>query len=232
VQRRGFHTTNWSLILAAAAPGNQENDALADLCAQYWPPVQAFIRREGHGAADADDLTQGFFARLLEKGYVAQADRARGRFRSFLLAAVKHFLANERERAAAQKRGGTLEHVPVDHEDAEGALTPEQAFHRRWALHVIDRVLERVKEEGPAGQLERLLPFVTGEADRGDYADVAAATGTSEGALRVAVHRLRGRFRHHLREIVAATVADAHQVDDEIRFLIDAVAGGRSRFEP
>ncbi len=222
-----FETTSWSLILAASGSEN-DSSALADLCSRYWAPVNAFIRRQGYTADEADDLTQSFFARLLEKNYIGQAERSRGRFRNFLLTAVKHFLANERDRRVAQKRGGDREHVSIDSQDPAGALTPEEIFDKRWALSVIDQTLDQVKAEakleGRGEQVERLLPFLAGEAPRRAYADLAAETGMSEGALRVAVHRLRQRFGEQLRRTIAATVVEPREVDEEIRFLIRAVS--------
>jgi RNA polymerase sigma-70 factor (ECF subfamily) len=182
----------------------------------------------------AEDLTQSFFTRLLEKNYVAQAERTRGRFRTFLLAAVKHFLANEYDRQTTQKRGGRSELISIESGahagriDAAGPLTPEQLFDKRWALSVVRQVLQRVKNEaiaeGRAEQLDLLLPIISGEAPRGAYAEIAAETGMSEGSLRVAVHRYRLRFREHLRRAVAVTVDEAGDVDEEIRFLISAVS--------
>jgi RNA polymerase sigma factor (sigma-70 family) len=208
-----FQTTNWSLVFAADA----SPDALNDLCARYWTPVFAYVRRCGHDRADAEDLTQAFFSRVLEHRDFAQADPRRGKFRSFLLASVKHFLSNERDRAQAKKRGGHFVHVEVDVETSDDALTPDQAFDKQWALTVVERALRALRD---GGEPEELMPFLTGDAS---YAELAAKRGTSEGALRVAVHRLRRRFRDRLRDIVAETV-DADDVDDEIRFLIAAVS--------
>jgi RNA polymerase sigma-70 factor (ECF subfamily) len=192
-------------------------DALNDLCARYWSPVYAYVRRCGVDRADAEDLTQAFFSRLVEHRDVAQADPERGKFRSFLLASLKHFMANERDRAQAKKRGGDVVHVELDLGTADQSLTPDQLFDRQWALAVVERALRALRE---AGEPEYLMPFLTGDES---YGPVAAERKTSEGALRVAVHRLRRRFRDHLRRIVAETV-EPEDVDDEIRFLIAALA--------
>jgi RNA polymerase sigma-70 factor (ECF subfamily) len=209
-----FQTTNWSLVFAA----DGSPDALNDLCARYWHPTFAYVRRCGFDRADAEDLTQAFFGRLLEHRDFAQADPRRGKFRSFLLGALKHFLSNQRDRARAQKRGGGMEHVPIDVAVVEDALTPDQVFDRQWALAVIDGAMRALRE---AGEAEYLMPFLTGEQS---YAAVAAERNVSEGALRVAVHRLRRRFRDQLRRVVAETVDDGSDVDGEIRFLIEAVS--------
>jgi RNA polymerase sigma-70 factor (ECF subfamily) len=208
-----FQTTNWSLVFAAGG----SPDALNDLCARYWTPVFAFVRRSGHDRADAEDLTQAFFSRMLEHRDFAQADPRRGKFRSFLLGSLKHFLSNERDRAQAKKRGGDVVHVEIDVDTSDDALTPEQLFDKQWALTVVERALRALRD---AGAPEDLMPFLTGDAS---YETLAAKRGTSEGALRVAVHRLRKRFRDQLREIVAETV-EPDDVDDEIRFLIAAVS--------
>jgi RNA polymerase sigma-70 factor (ECF subfamily) len=208
-----FQTTNWSLVFAAGG----SPDALNDLCARYWTPVFAYVRRCGHDRADAEDLTQAFFSRMLEHRDLAQADPRRGKFRSFLLASLKHFLSNERDRAQAKKRGGDMVHVEIDVDTSDDALTPDQAFDKQWALTVVDRALRALRE---GGEPEHLMPFLSGDAS---YAELAAQRRTSEGALRVAVHRLRRRFRDQLRDVVAETV-DADDVDDEIRFLIAAVS--------
>ena len=214
-----FHTTQWTLVLSAAAD-DPSHPALGALCGIYWMPVYAFIRRQGHDAAEAEDLTQSFFARLVEKSYVAQADRARGRFRSFLLAAVKHFLANERDRALAQKRGGGIEHVAIDATfDVEERLTPDQVFEKRTALALIDAAMRRLREEyalrGQTAQFDALAPMLTGDA---------AKSGAMDSATRVALHRMRARFRMVVRELVSSVVDSPEQVDDEIRHLLEVVA--------
>jgi len=227
-----FATTHWSLVLAASGqPSPQARNALADLCRAYWYPLYAFIRRSGHGAGAAEDLTQEFFARLLEKGWLGQADRAKGRFRSFLLTACKHFLANERHRAQAQKRGGDVTHVPIDFHGADAryarepaeAMTPERLFERRWALALLDHVLSELRAEYTAAGKEQLFETLKdrlgGASDARPYEAVAAELGMTEGAVKVAVHRLRQRYRDRLRDAIARTLDDPAAVDDEIRHL-------------
>jgi RNA polymerase sigma-70 factor (ECF subfamily) len=227
-----FATTHWSLVLAARGqPSPEARAALADLCRVYWYPLYAFIRRGGHGATAAEDLTQEFFARLLEKGWLGQADRTKGRFRSFLLAACKHFLANERARERALKRGGGRTHLPINFHDADAryarepadALTPERLFERRWALALLDQVLAELRAEYAAASKEKLFDLLKarlgGAADAALYESVAAALGMTAGAVKVAAHRLRQRYRDRLREAIARTLDDPDAVDDEIRHL-------------
>jgi RNA polymerase sigma factor (sigma-70 family) len=237
VPRRGarFETTQWSIVLAAGrGGGGGSRDALAALCESYSYPVYAYVRRCGHGADEAEDLTQAFFAALIEKRFLSAADPERGRFRSFLLAAVAHFLANERDREAALKRGGGRVVVSLDAGDAEWRYgrepsheeTPERVFERRWALTLLDRTLARLRAEseraGHGARFERLKGFLTGEGG-GGYAEAAAGLGLSEGAAKVAVHRLRRRYRELLRDEIARTLADPAAVDDELRELFAAL---------
>jgi RNA polymerase sigma-70 factor (ECF subfamily) len=232
-----FQTTHWSLVLAArdrAAP--QARAALADLCAAYWYPLYAFVRRKGHDPERAADLTQEFFARLLEKDYLRSVDPAKGRFRSFLLAACSHFLANQRDRAAARKRGGGRPPVSIDVRDAEGRyraepahdLTAERLFERRWALTLLDGVLEQLGGEfqraGKGALYDRLKLVLVGAQEAVSYAQVGRELGMTEAAVKKAAQRLRGRYRELLRERIAATVGDPGQVEDEIRELF-AVLG-------
>ena len=235
-----FPTTCWSLVVLAARrePTAECADALASLCASYWYALYAFARHLGYQVEDAKDVTQGFFACLLEKNYLREFNRERGRFRTFLLAAFRHYLANERHRAQAHKRGGRREVLSLDFEDAEGRYrlepadiqTPERIFERRWALTVLDRALARVGEEyaatGKRDYFDRLRCFLTGEPRPFLYGQMAAELQTSEGAMRVAVHRLRRRFRQALQTEVAETVADPAETADEIQYLI-AVVGRR-----
>lgn len=236
--RRGgrFATTRWSVVLAARDRGEpQAQEALAALCAAYWYPLYAFIRRRGNDPERARDLTQEFFARLLEKDVLAGVDRGKGRFRSFLLAACTHFLANERDRRDAQKRGGGRAPVSIDALEAEARyrreprdeLTPERLFERRWALTLLGQVLERLDGEmaraGKADLFARLKPALLGERGAAPYAEVAAELGTTEGAVKVTVHRLRRRYRAILAEEIARTIDDPARVDDEIRDLFAAV---------
>lgn len=233
-QDRGgrFMTTRWSVVLAAGARNSpRSEEALAALCQAYWYPLYVYVRRRGHSADEALDLTQEFFARLLEKHYLRQADVERGRFRSFLLAAFKHFLANERDRASAQKRGDGLPALPLEVETAEGRYrrepadheTPERVFERRWALTMLDRVLAALRNEyhasGRAELFERLEDLLTAGKSEEPYSRLGATLGMSEGAVKVAVHRLRRRFGDLLREEIAQTVPSVDEVDDEIRYL-------------
>lgn len=232
-----FATTQWSLVLAAAGKRGSAagDDALARLCTLYWYPVFAFVRRRGHAAPDAEDLTQGFFARLIEKGDLASADRARGRFRSFLLSACQHYLANEHERAWAQKRGGSRPPLSIDVVDAEQRYkralaheeTPEVLYERQWCLTLLDGVLEYLKDEYAAtgrGRLfDRLKAFLTGDDHPGTYAEAGRELEMTEGAVRVAVHRLRTRYRETLRATVAATVATEGDVEDELEACLRAL---------
>lgn len=234
-----FHTTRWSMVVAAGnrkAPDAQA--ALAALCETYWPAVYAFIRRRGHDADTAQDLTQAFFCRVLEKNTIGEADRGRGKFRSFLLSAVKFFLANEHDRAAAQKRGGDRRKLSLDFGSAESRLslepthddTPERLFDRQWALTVLERAMARLRAEHSAGDklalFERLKGSITGGDDAASHAETAAALEMSEGAVKVAAHRLRKRYRDLLRAEIAETVADSTEIDDEIRDLFAALASG------
>lgn len=231
-----FATTHWSVVLAARdqdAP--QSREALAALCASYWYPLYAYIRRRGHAADPAQDLTQEFFARLLEKDYLQVVDRAKGKFRSFLLAACQHFLCNEYDRLKARKRGGGRALLALDFQAAEGlygqepahALTPEKLFERRWALTLLDQVLGRLRDEmsraGKGKQFEALKSFLMGENKAMPYRRVAEALELSEGAVKVAVHRLRKRYRELLREEIERTLDKSDQVEDEIRDLFAAL---------
>lgn len=231
-----FHTTSWTLIEAAAThPAADSRQALATLCQAYWRPVYAFIRRNGYDSDHALDLSQEFFARLIEKNYLTGADRTRGRFRSFLLASVKHFLANERERANALKRGGGQTVISIDVLEAESwyaaaieTETPETLFERRWALSVLEHATAKIRSEfsaaDRAGEFDRLFPFLSHEPDGTGYESAAARFGTSAGALRMAVHRLRKKFRRLLHAEIAATVSDPNEVDDEVRSLLQILS--------
>ena len=233
-----FSPTHWSVVLAAAgrADSTHARDALEKLCRNYWLPIYVFVRRQGHGPHDAQDLTQEFFARLLEKNFLAGVQREKGRFRSFMLASVKHFLANEWDKANAQKRGGGKVPISIDSELGENSfslepadtLTAEKIYERRWALALLEQVLRRLREEytrdGKEKQFEQLKPTLTEASGSVPYAQIALRLGTSEGAVKVAVHRLRQRYRELLRAEIADTVADAGEIDDEIRNLFAALA--------
>jgi RNA polymerase sigma-70 factor (ECF subfamily) len=232
-----FATTRWSLVLAAGRPNSQQSSAaLATLCETYWYPLYAYIRRRGHDADDAQDLTQAFFARLLEKNDLATADSERGKFRSFLLSSLKHFLSNEWDRGQAQKRGGGRTPVSIDFVAADGRyhlepsheLTAEKIFERRWALVLLENVLARLHEEsvhaGKAGIFDRLKVYLTGEQPAVSSGQLAAELQMTAGALKVAVHRLRRRYRELLRAEIGQTVADPDEIEQEIRDLFTAIS--------
>jgi RNA polymerase sigma-70 factor (ECF subfamily) len=205
------------------------------LCKIYWPPVYGFIRRNGYHAEQAEDLTQAFFVVMLEKNYLKDADRDRGRFRTFLLTAVKHFLANEWDKAHALKRGGGQIAVPIDVVEAEAwyapaaieQQTPESIFERRWAMSTLGQAMAKLRMEcvrtGRADQFDRLSPFLNGERLSNRYEHLSEEFGVSPGALRVMVHRMRRRFRDLLRAEIAETVSTPGEIDDEIRFLLAAL---------
>lgn len=210
--------------------------ALETLCQVYWYPLFAYVRRTGRQVADAEDLTQAFFARLLEKDWLAEADRERGRFRSFLLGSLKHFLANEWDKAQARKRGGGCHLVSLDAQTADrrlqqepaDAATPETAFDRRWALTLLSTVLDRLGKDYAQGGKTRLFEQLKGtlEGDRSEisYARLAQELALSEGAVRVAAHRLRRRYRELLREEISQTVSSPDEVEDEWRHLLQALS--------
>ena len=230
-----FASTHWSVVLAAGQRQSSESgEALATLCRVYWYPLYAYARRRLPRPDDARDLTQEFFARLLEKEYLQAADPRRGKFRSFLLTAFKHFLAKERDRANAQKRGGGRQPVPLDFQAGESRYllepadhaTPEALYERRWALTLLDEALARLRQEftgaGKAKLFECLKETLTGDGPR-PYAQIAADLDMSEQAVKVAVHRLRRRYQELLRAAIAQTVASADEIDDELRDLFSAV---------
>ena len=233
-----FTPTHWSVIVAAGRnDSTPARVALEKLCRAYWPPIYAYVRRQGHNPHDAQDLTQEFFARLLEKKYLAEVDRAKGRFRSFLLAALKHFLANEWDKSQAQKRGGGQVLIPMDAASAESScgfqpadpVSAEKVFERRWALTLLDQVLRRLRadytSEGKEKLFEQLKPTLTEASRTVGYAEIATRLGMTEGAVKVAVHRLRARYRELLRAEIGETVASTAEVEDEIRNLFAALAG-------
>jgi len=236
-----FATTHWSVVLAA---GQRDSPcsarALAALCELYWFPLYAYVRRQGYSAHEAEDLTQAFFARFLEKEYLQDVDRRRGRFRSFLLAAMKHFLANQRQRARARKRGGGRASISMDFADAErsyqlepfAGLTAERLFQRRWALALLDQVFRRLREEsiqaGKGKQFENLHEFLSGQSGKRSYRQVAERLTMTEGAVKVAVHRLRRRYRELLREEISQTVTCPQEIEDELRDLFAAVAAEKT----
>jgi RNA polymerase sigma-70 factor (ECF subfamily) len=235
-----FPTTRWSRVARAGGPPTPEaRAALAELCDAYWYPIDALIRRKGYQADAAPDLTQDYFARLLEEGTVAAADPVQGRFRSFLLADGSSFLADRRDRDRARRRGGGRRVLSIDARDAEGRFlrepshdrTPERMFERDWTLALIARAFDRAERHyagtGRSELFRRLKPLVSSDPDAGPRAAVAAALGLTEGNLRVALHRLRARFAAGLRAEVAATLRDAgdEAIAEELRALF-AVLGG------
>jgi RNA polymerase sigma-70 factor (ECF subfamily) len=233
-----FATTHWTVVLAAGARHTPQSDgALEELCRTYWFPLYAYVRRRGHARADAEDSVQAFFARFLEKNYLAGLNTERGRFRAFLLAALKHFLANERDRAQAQKRGGGRAPLSLDWETADTQFqvaatnepSPDRAFDREWALALLAKVIGRLQAECAAdGRLklfDRLKMFLTSGKGESTQAEVAKSLNMEEGAVRVAIHRLRKRYRVLLREEISQTLADESQVDSEMRALFGAFGG-------
>ncbi len=230
-----FPTTRWTLVVAAGDPRPKEaRPALVSLCENYWYPLYAYLRRRGYSADQAQDLTQEFFLRVLEGRYLDRADPAKGRFRSFLLTSLKFFVADEGDRDRARKRGGgTLE--PLEFRSGEERYqrepshdeTPERIFERRWAISVLDRVVERLRSEfvqhGHPEHFDQLKMFLLGQSGA-PYAVLAREMNTSEGALKVAIHRLRKRYRELFRQEIADTVADPADVEPELRFLADVLS--------
>jgi RNA polymerase sigma-70 factor (ECF subfamily) len=233
-----FDTTRWSVIAAARGPDpDAARAALATLCEAYWYPLYAFIRRWGADPEAARDLTQGFFVSLLERRDFELVRPERGRFRTFLLASAKHFLLNEAARRRAAKRGGGATPLPLVFDEAEGRYqfepadlaTPETLYERRWALTLIERVLAALRTDwdaaGRAAEFDELKESLLGGAPAGGYAEAARRLGTTEGALKVAVHRLRRKFQTRLRREIGRTVADQADIDDEIQYLVRALHG-------
>jgi len=233
-----FATTRWTVVLASGGRSTPGADvALEELCRTYWYPLYAYVRRHGHSREDAEDLTQSFFARFLQKNYLENLRAEHGRFRAFLIASLKHFLANEWDRARRQKRGGGLPPISLDWQDADSRyqidpadhLSPDKLYDRAWAVTLLERVIRRLRDEnaadGKALLFERLKPFLMlGRSDI-PYAQAAAGLEMTEGAARVAVHRLRRRYRELLREEIGQTLSDPAQVDEEMRALFSAFAG-------
>ncbi len=230
-----FATTHWTVVVAAGQRHTPQSDhALEELCRTYWFPLYAYVRRRGHSKEDAEDLTQTFFVRFLGKNYFAGLSAERGRFRAYLLAALKHFLANEWDKAQRQKRGGGASPLPLDWQTADSqfqiaataAPSPEQAFDREWALALLTRVIERLRAECAAENHDQLFavlkPFLTVGKSAIPYPQAAAALGLSEGAARTTVHRLRRRYREVLRDEIAQTLSDPANVADELQALFSA----------
>lgn len=232
-----FPTTQWSRVARAADPADAgARDALEGLCRDYWYPLYAFARRRGLDPEDACDLVQGFLADLIERGDLSAADRDRGRFRSFLRTACGHYLAHRREHDRALKRGGGRRALSIDRLDAEGrygrepahGLTADRLFERRWALAMLEGALARLESEmtvaGKADLFARLRPMLEGGVAAGSYRAIAADSGMTEGAVKVAAHRLRVRYRELLRDEVGRTVADPGEIDAELAELLAALA--------
>jgi RNA polymerase sigma factor (sigma-70 family) len=234
VSGKQFPTTRWSLIASsrhASAPDC--GPALETLCSTYWYPLYSYARRAGADFETAQDLTQGFFAKLLEKNYLDAFNRERGRFRTFLLAGFRHYAANERDRERTQKRGSGQIPLPLGVQDGERSyrlepshdLTPEKLYERRWAMALLERALTRLRQEaGPSSQFDQLRVFLAGDSCSISYKEMARTLGTSEGAIKTAVHRLRRRFGKLLREEVADTVAAPEDADDELRYLLSVLS--------
>ena len=225
-----FPTTRWTLVVTAADPHRKgAQSALVSLCENYWYPLYAYVRRSGYPADQAQDLTQEFFMRVLEGRYLYHADPEKGRFRSFILTSLKFFVADEEDCQRAYKRGGGAV-VPLEFSSGEERYqrepahdeTPERIFERRWALSVLDRVVEKLRDEfvhhGRPEHFERLKVFLLGQSDA-PYAALAREMNTSEGALKVAIHRLRKRYRDLFRQEITDTVADPAEVESELKYL-------------
>jgi len=231
-----FATTHWSVVMAAGRPKSASyQQALETLCKTYWFPLYAYLRRHGCDSNQAEDYTQAFFAGLLAKGGLRLADPKRGKFRSFLLASLKHFLSNERARARAKKRGGGRKVLSLDIQNAESQyaleprdeLSPEKLFERSWALTVLDRTMARLQAEAISTNKQKLFDhlkvYLTAEKSSVPYRDAAAELDMAESAVRVAVHRLRRRYRELLRDEIAQTVTSDDQIEEEIRDLFAAL---------
>lgn len=233
-----FATTHWTVVLDAAnSQAEGATQALEQLCQTYWYPLYAYVRRCGRPADEARDLTQEFFARLLEKKTLKVADQERGKFRTFLLTALKNFLAKEHEKAGRQKRGGGATHLSLDFQDAEGrylhepshASSPDRLFEREWALALLQRVLVRLRDEftaaGQQARFEALCPHLVEPDQSTAYAETAAQLGLSEGAVKTAMHRLRARYRELYRHEIAALVSGPDEVEAELRELFHTLEG-------
>jgi RNA polymerase sigma-70 factor (ECF subfamily) len=235
--RRQFVTTHWSLVGAAKgdeASQTRAREALEELCRAYWYPLYAFVRSRGYSSVNAQDLTQAFFARIIETGGFASADRERGRFRSYLLGAMKHFLANEWHRAQTQKRGGQVQLLEWDALDPEARYAgaseqsdnPEHLFDREWALETTTGALQALRDEmvkaGKSEQFDALKGSLSGQ-DEWPRDQIAARLNMSEGAVKVAIHRLRQRYRNLLRAAIAETVSNEEDLNDEMRYLVEVL---------
>jgi DNA-directed RNA polymerase specialized sigma24 family protein len=230
-----FATTHWTVVLAAGRRSTPQSDhALEELCRTYWFPLYAYVRRRGYTKEDAEDLVQGFFARFLARNYLEGLSAERGRFRAFLLASLKYFLANEWDKSQRQKRGGGVSPLSLDWQTADtqfqiaatAELSPDKAFDREWALALLERVIGRLREEcvasGKGQQFEQLKLFLTAGKGALSYAEATKSLGLDEGAARAVVHRLRKRYRQLLRDEIAQTLSSPAQVDEEMQALFGA----------
>jgi len=237
--RGAFVTTHWSVVLAAKDRDSPDcAQALETLCRTYWYSLYAFVRGSGYSPHDAEDLTQGFFARLLAKDYLRVVDQEKGRFRTFLKMAIKRFLVHEWDRVRAEKRGGGQAFLSLDTQMAEqrfqaervDSLEPDQVYDRRWAFTLLGEATARLEREyravGKAAELEQLKPYLTSERGGIPYAEIAIALQSSEAAARVAVHRLRKRFRELFRQLIAETVSKSEEVEEELRYVINVLSRG------
>jgi len=238
VGQQSFTTTHWSVVLAAGQSESQAaQQALEKLCRAYWYPLYAYVRRQGHNPPDAQDLTQAFFARFLEKNYLTQVHPAKGKFRSFLLVALKHFLADEWDRLRTAKRGGGEVPISLDEYSPEeryrlepaDEMSAEKIFERRWALTVLEQARTRSREEyvsrGKGELYDGLKVFEGGEQSSSTYAELGLRLGLTESAVKAAAHRLRQRYHELVREEIAQTVSKPSEIDDEIRYLIGVISG-------
>lgn len=231
-----FHTTQWTRVIAAKGETEEARMALSELCDAYYAPVVGFLRKDGHSDDEARDLAHGFFAWLLSRDALASLERERARFRSYLLGALKNYLSHQREKAAAQKRGGQVTHLPI--EDATDTrpgldpadalrLPPDREFDRQWALHLIHEAMAALKAEwaaaGKEGEFLNLRPFLDGNSAHGELTSLAQRTGLNENTLRSQLHRLRHAFRRHLRTLIAPTVSSGQETSSELHTLIDSL---------
>lgn len=232
----GFPATRWTLVHEAVGTGTSSLEALEKLCRAYWYPLYAFARRSGTPAPDAEDVTQGFFEAMLEKGWLSDADRGRGKLRTFLLTAFKRYQANEWRRGRASRRGGgkvalfsEIDGLEERYAEARPGLSAEELFDRQWALALLARVLGDLEEEfaegGKQDDYAVLKDVLMAERGELNYSEIAAELGTTDGAARVAAHRLRKRFRQRFRSAIAATLDEGADLSDEMAFLARVLAG-------
>ena len=231
-----FTSTQWSLVVTAQAGDTQSAAALETLCRAYWKPLYAFVRRQGVQPDEAMDMTQGFFTRLLEKDWITAADQERGRFRNFLMTSIKHFMSNEWAKQRAKRRGGGCRFIPVDVQTAEtqyrldpiDTRSPERTYERQWALTTLEQVMDTLRQDyqkrNKTAQFEILKPCLVLSSQHQPYAQLAQQLDTTEGAVRVMVHRLKQQYRQKLRHHIAQTVASAEEVEQEMQHLFQALS--------